>query len=149
VMLRPWWRFAAVAAGTIVFGLVFHEAAEQLRPSLVEGTSVGGARIDDLVSHWVILPENIVTGDGLPAGAFARLLYIGLVAAVLGLTLVRNPRWRAVVLVPTIYFACCVWENVMLPQPAVSRFVLIGAMLVALMAYRPEGLFGTKRVEIV
>jgi branched-chain amino acid transport system permease protein len=149
VMLRPWWRFAAVAAGTIVFGLVFHEAAERLRPSLVEGTSLGGARIDDLVSHWVILPENIVTGDGLPAGAFARLLYMGLVAAVLGLTLVRSPRWRAVLLVPTIYFACCVWENVMLPQPAVSRFVLVGAMLVALMAYRPEGLFGTKRVEIV
>ena len=37
----------------------------------------------------------------------------------------------------------------MLPQPSVSRFVLIGAMLVALMAARPEGLFGTKRVEIV
>ena len=36
-----------------------------------------------------------------------------------------------------------------LAQPAVARFVLIGAMLVALMAYRPQGLFGRQRVEIV
>jgi hypothetical protein len=149
VVLRPWWRFAAVAAGTIMFGIVFHTVAGRLDPSLTDGTTVGGARIDDLVSHWVILPEGIVTGDGLPAGPFARLLYIGLVAAVLALTLVRNRLWRDVLLVPTVYFACVVWENIMLPQPSVSRFVLIGAMLVALMAARPEGIFGTKRVEIV
>jgi ABC-type branched-subunit amino acid transport system permease subunit len=149
VLLRPWWRFAAVAGGTIAFGFVVHAVAEQLRPSLVGGTTVGGARIDDLVSHWVLLPEGIVTGDGLPAGAPARLLYLGLVAAVLGLTLVRNSRWRDVLLVPTLYLACCVWENIMLPQPAVSRFILIGAMLVGLMAYRPQGLFGRHRVEVV
>jgi branched-chain amino acid transport system permease protein len=149
VVLRPWWRFAAVAGATIVFGIVFHAVAERLDPSLTDGTSVGGARIDDLVSHWVILPEGIVTGGGLPAGPFARLLYIGLVAAVLGLTLVRNRLWRDVLLVPTVYFACVVWENIMLPQPSVSRFVLIGAMLVALMAARPEGIFGKRRVEIV
>jgi ABC-type branched-subunit amino acid transport system permease subunit len=148
-LIRPWWRLAGIAGATVVFGLVVHEVAAQVRPSLVDGTSVGGSRIDDVVSHWVLLPENIVTGDGLPAGAGARLLYLGLIAAVLGLTLVRNPLWRSVLLVPTVYLACVVWENVMLPQPSVSRFVLIGAMLVALMAARPQGLFGKQRVEIV
>ena len=149
VMLRPWWRFVAVAAGTVLFGLVFHEVAGRIDPSLTAGTTVGGARVDDLVAHWVILPEGIVTGDGLPAGASARLLYLGLIAAVLALTLVRNQIWRDILLVPTVYYACVVWENIMLPQPSVARFVLIGAMLVALMAARPEGIFGTKRVEIV
>jgi ABC-type branched-subunit amino acid transport system permease subunit len=148
-VLRPWWRAAAVLAATVVFGLVVHEVAEQVRPSLVDGTSVGGARIDDLVSYWVLLPENIVTGDGLPAGAPARLMYLGLIAVVLALTLVRDARVRTALLVPTVYFACCVWENILLPQPSVSRFILIGAMLVALMAARPEGLFGKQRVEIV
>jgi ABC-type branched-subunit amino acid transport system permease subunit len=75
-------------------------------------------------------------------------MYIGLVAAVLGLTLVRNRAVRTVLLVPILYFACCVWENILLPQPSVTRFVLIGAMLVALMAARPQGLFGKQRVEI-
>jgi ABC-type branched-subunit amino acid transport system permease subunit len=149
VLVRPARRFAAVAGATIAFGFVVHELAERLRPSLVEGTSVGGHWVDDLVSHWVLLPENIVTGDGLPSGAMARLAYLGLVAAVLGLTLIRSSRWRDVLLVPTLYLACCVWENVMLPQPAVARFILIGAMLVGLMAVRPQGLFGKQRVEIV
>jgi ABC-type branched-subunit amino acid transport system permease subunit len=50
--------------------------------------------------------------------------------------------------VPVVYLAACVWENLLVAQPAVARFVLIGAMLVALMAARPEGLFGKQRVEI-
>ena len=69
------------------------------------------------------------------------LMYLALIAAVLGLTLVagalaaRRCSCRALP-------RRVVWENIMLPQPSVSRFVLIGAMLVALMAARPQGLFG-------
>ena len=146
---RPWWMPFTVLGGTIVFGLVVHEVAEQVRPSLVGGVSVGQARIDDLVDSWVLLPEDIVTADGLPTGAFGRLLYIGFIASVLGLTLIRHRVWRVVALVPVLYFAAVVWENLLLPQPAVARYVLIGALLVGLMASRPQGLFGKLRVEIV
>jgi ABC-type branched-subunit amino acid transport system permease subunit len=149
MLRRPWWSSLAVLGGTVVFGLVVHEVAEQVRPSLVGGTSFGGARVDDLVDSWVLLPENVVTPDGLPTGALGRLAYIGLVAAILALTLVRSRLWRAVALVPVLYLAACVWENLLLPQPAVARFILIGAMLVALMAVRPQGLLGKQRVEIV
>jgi ABC-type branched-subunit amino acid transport system permease subunit len=149
VLLKPRWLGAAVLAGTVVFGVAVHELAERVRPSLVEGTTVGTARIDELADSWVLVPEGAVGPDGLPTGAFARLAYIGLVAAVLALTLVGN-RWvRAGLMVPTLYLAACVWENILLAQPAVARFVLIGALLVALMAVRPEGLFGQKRVEVV
>ena len=89
-----------------------------------------------------------MTPDGLP-GAFGRLAYIGLVAAVLGLTVVRNPLWRMLGLIPVLYLAACVWENLLVAQPAVARFILMGAMLVALMAFRPQGLLGKQRVEIV
>ncbi|MFO7573240.1 MAG: branched-chain amino acid ABC transporter permease [Gaiellaceae bacterium] len=149
VMIKPWWRGLAVIAGTIAFGLVVHQAAEQWRPSLVEGTTFGTARIDRLVDDWVLVPVDLVSADGLPAGATGRLLYLGLVAAVLGLTLIRNPLWRTIGLVPVLYFAAVVWQNLMLPQPAVARFILMGALLVALMAYRPQGLFGKARVEVV
>jgi branched-chain amino acid transport system permease protein len=149
VLIRPWWLSFAVLGGTVVFGLVVHEVAEQVRPSLVEGTPVGEARIDELVETWVLLPQNIVTADGLPAGAAGRLLYLALVASILALVLVRNWIWRAVALVPVLYLAAVVWENILLPQPAVARYVLIGAMLVGLMAVRPQGLFGRQRVEIV
>jgi ABC-type branched-subunit amino acid transport system permease subunit len=149
VVVRPWWLSLAVLGSTAVFGLVVHEIAEQARPSLVNGTSFGEARIDDLVESWVLLPVDIVTVDGLPTGAFGRLLYVGLIATVLALTLVRNPWWRAAGFVPVLYLAAVVWENLLLAQPAVARFVLIGALLVGLMAFRPQGLFGKQRVEIV
>ncbi len=97
----------------------------------------------------MLLPVDIVAPDGLPTGWLGRLAYIGLVAAILGLTLVRSRLWRSILLVPTLYLVACVWENLLLPQPAVARFVLIGAMLVALMAVRPQGLFGAQRVEVI
>jgi branched-subunit amino acid ABC-type transport system permease component len=149
VMVRPWWQPVAVLAGTVVFGLVVHELAEQLRPSLVGGTHFGEARIDGLAERWVLLPEDVVTPDGLPTGALGRVAYIALVAGILGLTLVRSRLWRLVGLVPVLYLAASVWETLLLAQPAVTRFLLIGAMLVALMAYRPQGLFGRQRVEVV
>jgi ABC-type branched-subunit amino acid transport system permease subunit len=149
LVLRPRWLAPAVLGATVVFGIVVHEVAEQVRPSLVEGTIVGTTRIDQLVDSWVLIPEDAVGPDGLPAGALARLAYIGLIAGVLALTLIRNPLWRAAGMVPVLYLAACVWENVLLAQPAVARFVLIGAMLVGLMAIRPQGLFGRQRVEIV
>ena len=149
LLRRPPLAGAAVLGGTIAFGFVVHELAERWRPSLVEGTTSGTARVDELVDKWVLLPEGIVTQDGLPDGAAGKLAYLGLVAAVLALTLVRSRLWRAVGLVPVLYLAACVWENLLLAQPAVARFVLIGAMLVGLMAFRPQGLFGQQRVEVV
>jgi ABC-type branched-subunit amino acid transport system permease subunit len=87
----------------------------------------------------VLVPED-------PAG-LGKVAYLLLVAGVLGLTLVRG-WWRTIGYIPVLYLAACVWENVMVGQPAVARYILIGAMLVALMASRPQGLFGTARVEI-
>lgn len=149
VLLRPWWRALAVLGGTIVFGVVVNAIAGELRPSLVAGNPFGDTLIDRLLESWVLLPEDVVTPEGLPTGALGRLAYVGLIAAVLGLTLIRSTLWRSVALVPTLYLAACVWENLLLPQPAVARFVLMGALLVALMAARPQGLFGKLRVEVV
>lgn len=148
-LLKPWWQPLAVLGATVALGFAVHEIAEQVRPTLVGGDTFGDSRIDRLVDSWVLLPQNILTGDGLPTGWLGRLAYIGLVASILGLTLVRSHLWRLVGLVPVLYLAACVWANLLIAQPAVARFVLIGAMLVGLMAYRPEGLFGKQRVEIV
>jgi branched-chain amino acid transport system permease protein len=149
VLVRPWWQPVAVLAGTVVFGLAVHEIAEELRPSLVQGTTFGEARIDELAESWVLLPEGVVTADGLPTGYLGKIGYMALVASILALTLVRSRLWRLVGLVPVLYLTASVWETLLLAQPAVARFLLIGAMLVGLMAYRPQGLFGRQRVEIV
>ena len=68
--------------------------------------------------------------------------------AILALTLLRGI-WRTIAFVPTIYIGAFVWENLLVEQTAgATRFMLLGALLVVLMNARPQGLFGTARVEI-
>jgi len=81
-------------------------------------------------------------------GTIGNVAFVVLVASVLGMTLLR-PLWRAVLLVPTLYLAAFVWENRLIFQPSVTRLLILGALLVVLMNARPQGLFGTARVEIV
>jgi hypothetical protein len=52
-------------------------------------------------------------------------------------------------LVPTLYLTALAWENVLAQNGGVTAFILFGAMLIGLMATRPQGLLGTARVEIV
>jgi branched-chain amino acid transport system permease protein len=140
LVLRPWWRWAAIVAATIAFGFVVRALAEQFWERGVSGVTPGLARVDTFVDGWVLIPSN---PDGI-----AKLSYLLLVAGALALTLLHG-WWRSVTFVPVLYLAAFVWENVLVVQPAVARYILIGAMLVALMASRPQGLFGTARVEIV
>ena len=64
------------------------------------------------------------------------------------LTLVHG--WtRLILLIPTLYLAAFVWENVLLAQPDATRYIVLGAILVVLMVLRPNGLFGERRVEII
>jgi ABC-type branched-subunit amino acid transport system permease subunit len=74
--------------------------------------------------------------------------YLALIGLALTLTLVSG--WtRIALLVPTLYLAAFVWENVMLTSPETTRYIVLGALLVAMMIARPSGLLGEKRVEII
>ena len=82
------------------------------------------------------------------AGWVPPVSYVGLISAALLLTIV-DPRVRQVLLVPTLYLAAFVWENVMLADPDATRYIVLGVILIALMIVRPNGLLGERRVEIV
>jgi ABC-type branched-subunit amino acid transport system permease subunit len=58
-------------------------------------------------------------------------------------------RWRTILIVPTLYLASCVWEARLVTVPAVTRLILLGAILIVVMNARPAGLLGARRVEIV
>jgi ABC-type branched-subunit amino acid transport system permease subunit len=74
--------------------------------------------------------------------------YIGVIGMTLVLSLLER-RVRLVLLVPTLYLAAFVWENVMLANPEPMRYIVLGLILIALMILRPNGLLGERRVEIV
>ena len=92
-------------------------------------------------SHWVLLPTHPTR-----VADFAYVILIGCVLAVTRLHGIR----RLALLIPTLYLAAFVWENLLLENiTGPTRLLLLGATLVVLMNARPQGLFGQPRVEIV
>jgi len=134
-------KLAVVLGGTVVFGLLARFVAGEIDASWTAGPVDDTGRIAAWASDWVIVPAHM-------AGWVAPVAYVGLVALALTLTLLQG--WvRIAVLVPTLYLAAFVWENVMLPHPESARYIVLGAILVATMVARPQGLLGEKRVEII
>lgn len=134
-------RLAVVLGGTVLFGIVARQVAGAIDERWTAGPVDETGRLADWAADWVIVPSQLAAWVG-------PVTYISLVALLLGLMLVRG--WaRIALLVPTLYLASFVWENVMLPQPESSRYIVLGALLVAMMIARPQGLLGEKRVEIV
>jgi ABC-type branched-subunit amino acid transport system permease subunit len=128
-------RLPLIAAATVGFGFAARAIADAIDHSWVAGTAGAWAK------DWVIVPTHLASW--LPPVAYGTLI-----ASVLGLTLIRG--WaRTVLLVPVVYLAAFVWENVMLSKPEPTRYIVIGLILVSLMILRPNGLLGEKRVEIV
>jgi ABC-type branched-subunit amino acid transport system permease subunit len=140
LVLRPRWMAAVVLAGTLVFGFVVHAVAGAIDDSWTTSAPLEADSVSRFLDAWVVLPAS--PGDS------KTIAYIGLVALVLLATTVKG-LWRAAVVVPTLYLAAFVWENVLSTEPDVTRFVLLGAMLVAVMVTRPAGILGERRVEIV
>ena len=138
-LVRPWARLAAVVAGTIVFGVVVYQLAEWLRPAWVSG-SIEGGWFADLLDGWVIHPVN--------STHLGNVGFVLLIAALITLSELRGLA-RTILLVPTLYLAAFVWENRLVAEPSVTRILLLGALLIVLMSWRPQGLLGTARVEIV
>ena len=137
--MRPWKKLAAVLGGTVLFGIVTYQLVDAIRPAWTSG-SIEGGRFADLLDGWVVHPAY--------STRLGNIGFVLLIAAVITLTQLRGPV-RTVLLVPTLYLAAFVWENRLVSEPSVTRILLLGALLIALMTARPQGLLGTARVEIV
>jgi branched-chain amino acid transport system permease protein len=141
VKLRPWRYFAAVVVGLVGLGFAVHAIAAAAYPRLVDGSAQGSGVFARAMNHWMLFPrhpENI-----------ADVAYIFMVAAIVIVPQLRR-LWRTILLPPLLYLLMFVWENLLLEQiGGATRLILLGAMLVALMNARPQGLFGKAYVEIV
>ena len=144
-LMKPWYRAVVVLVGTVAFGLAVHAivsatAAASWTAGTVTDAGFGSA--GKAIADWVVIPNQTLHGG------FATYAYIGLVVLV---CVVRSVTgwWRTVVLIPTLYMAAVVWENVLAPNPAVTAEILFGVLLIVIMTVRPQGLIGTARVEII
>jgi ABC-type branched-subunit amino acid transport system permease subunit len=138
--VRPWRVLGLVLASTIILGVALNAIVGAISPDATAGAVGSTGWIGDLVSHWVIVPKDATT--------YGNILYVATICLVFAIVNVRE-RWRPFLLVPTIYVAACCWESRLIVNPSITAQILIGAILIATMSARPQGLLGTLRVEVV
>lgn len=86
---------------------------------------------------------NLLNPSG-PGDVGFIVVVAGLVVAVQVRGIVRD------LLIPALVFLTAfVWQNLLVTQPAITRQLFLGALLVAAMNLRPQGLLGETRVEII
>ena len=140
VKMRPWRKLVAVLAATAVFGIVVHTIVEAISKSAVAGGPQSTGWIASALHNWVVVPSNPTTAGNIG--------FVVLLCLCVALRQLKDPA-RTVLLVPTLYLAACVWEGVLVAQPSITRQILIGVILIVMMNARPQGLFGSRRVEVV
>jgi ABC-type branched-subunit amino acid transport system permease subunit len=136
---RRWKMMASVAAGVVAFGYLVRLAALTIWDDTILGAA-NDTFVSRLVDDWVLIlgaRQDVVTSYA----------FVAAVIGVLGV-IVTKRWWRVASLIPTIYLAIFVWENKLALQPSVTRQLLFGGVLMVMMAVRPQGLLGTRRVEI-
>ena len=145
LLMKPWYRAVLVLGGTIAFGYAVHAiVGASTAATWTSGSplAAGSRSVAEGIRGWVVMPQADLHGN------FQTCLYIGLVvAAVVARSL--TGWWRIAALLPTLYLTAMVWENILAQNPSVTALILFGAMLIALMTVRPQGLLGQTRVEIV
>ena len=132
-------RVALALAGLVGFGY-----ALRLVVLGIWGEDILGAANNNftaqLVDGWML-----IIGDQQDLmGSYAFVLTV---IGVLGVMIAKG-WWRVPVLVPTIYLGIFVWENKLALEPSITRQLIFGGVLMVMMAVRPQGLLGTRRVEI-
>jgi branched-chain amino acid transport system permease protein len=150
--VRPAKLLLSVLGGLVAFGVLANVIVGQIWPRGTAGPILGAndqftssGWVAGALRHWLVLPANTYTVPDYRLGNYG---FVILIVLALALTVVRGA-WRYILLVPTLWCAAFVWENRLVEESPTTRPLLLGTILIVLMAARPEGLFGTTRVEVV
>lgn len=139
VMLKKWRLIAVAFVGLVALGFALRWSALAIWGDSILGTA-NDTLISRLLDGWLLVLGR--SQDVVTSYAFV-LAIVGFLAVI-----VAKGWWRVVWLVPTLYLAILVWENKLALQPSVTRQLLFGGVLMVMMALRPQGLLGIRRVEI-
>jgi ABC-type branched-subunit amino acid transport system permease subunit len=138
--MKGWQKRVVALGGTVVFGFIVHAIVSAVWPAGETGQVTSGGYLEGAIKNWVLIP--------LHPHRLAVYGYLLMIVCVIVIVQLKG-WWRIGVLIPTLYLTAFVWENLLIVQPAVTRSVLFGVLLIAVMTIRPQGLFGSAKVEIV
>jgi branched-chain amino acid transport system permease protein len=142
---RTWVRGLILLGAVVALGIVLKVTLyallpawfcqPELPPSLVRSAF---APFLSVLNEWMVFPRA-----GRSVGNVA---FVPTVLALLGVSRLKGLA-RYVLLVPTLYSLVFVWEVRLVEEPSVTRMLILGALLVLMMNYRPQGLFGATWVQ--
>jgi ABC-type branched-subunit amino acid transport system permease subunit len=139
--LKPRWQAPALIAAVVVFGYALRGLLLAISPEFFAPLPASGSEFTEAVRNWLIIPANYVH--------YGNLAFMALIVLVLIVSKVRRPLQRLILLVPTLYLLIFVWETRLSQEPSITRLLFVGLLLIVLMIYRPNGLLGQRRVEVV
>jgi ABC-type branched-subunit amino acid transport system permease subunit len=139
-LIRPWRYLVAVIAGIIAFGFAAHAIVGAISSSAVAGSPGSHGWIGSVVSHWVIVPSDAV--------GYGNILFVAVIVGLLVMLRLHGIR-RLLLVIPMVYIAACCWESRLIVNPAITTQIMLGAILIVAMVARPNGLLGSRRVEVV
>ncbi len=138
--IRPWRYLGAVLAAIVGLGFAAHAIVGAISSSATAGSPGSAGWIGSAVKHYVIVPSS-------PIG-YGNILFVVMICCLIALVRLQGV-WRLLLVVPTVYIAACCWEARLIVNPSITTQIMIGAILIVTMAARPNGLLGTRRIEIV
>ncbi len=141
ILMRPRRTGAFILAGLFVLGVVIRGLAGVLVPDWLAPPTAAAGSFAYFTQQWILLLKNPVTPG--------NLAFLALIPTLLGLTRMPPGTPRLVAMVPALYLLAFVWEARLTAEPAVTRLLLVGGLLVVMMVFRPHGLLGRRKVEIV
>lgn len=139
--LKPRWKAPALIAAVIVFGYALRGLLLAMSPEFFAPLAATGAEFTDAIRNWLIIPKNYVH--------YGNLAFLALIVLVMIVSKTRRPLRRLILLIPTLYLLIFAWETRLSQEPSVTRLIFVGLLLIVLMIYRPNGLLGQRRVEVV
>jgi ABC-type branched-subunit amino acid transport system permease subunit len=141
VVMRPRWKVGALLAAVAFFGVFIKRFVVPLSPETYATFEPSGSLLMNAMRQWLPIPV-----DPVQAG---NLAFVAVVLLVLLVSRLKNEATRLAVLIPTLYLLAFTWETRLSQEPSVTRLLFVGILLIVLMIYRPYGLLGERRVEVV
>jgi branched-chain amino acid transport system permease protein len=141
ILMKPRRNGLYLLGGLVAFGLLVRLSAGLLFPDQLAAPTAAAGSFAFYTQQWILLLKNPV----LPG----NLAFLALIPALLAVTRMKPGVQRLIALVPALYLLAFVWEARLTAEPAVTRLLLVGGLLVVMMVFRPHGLLGRRKVEIV
>lgn len=140
VLLRSWRLILVELLGLAVFTGVMNLVLLGIGVPYLKTAEWATGPLAPVLGSVVFMPANrIVWGNAA---------FILLVVVVAWMTLMSR-RTRLIILPAVAWLAIFVWEVRLMLEPSVTRQLLVGALLIVLMAARPQGFLGKPRVEVL